>query len=76
MSLRDASHCLTELAEGRNPERLFFVLTGALALDELRTQAAEGLVILSRSGKLELNDVQEMSLCCRLRIRSSVPTLQ
>jgi hypothetical protein len=75
MSLRDASHCLTELAEGRNPER-FFVLIGALALDELRTQAGEGLVILARSGKLEVNDVQEMSLCCRRRIRSSVPTLQ
>ncbi len=26
MSLRDASHCLTELAAGRTPERLF-VLT-------------------------------------------------
>jgi hypothetical protein len=35
MSLRDASHCLTELAAGRTLERLF-VLTGALALEELR----------------------------------------
>jgi hypothetical protein len=64
MSLRDASHCLTELAAGRTPERLF-VLTGALALDELRARtefsrdlidAAEGLAILARGGKLELND--------------------
>jgi hypothetical protein len=35
MSLSDASHCSTELAAGRTPERLF-ALTGALALDELR----------------------------------------
>jgi hypothetical protein len=35
MSLSDASHCLSELAAGRTPERLF-VLTGALAFDELR----------------------------------------
>jgi hypothetical protein len=64
MSLSDASHCLTELAAGRTPERLF-VLTGALALDELRARivfsrdlidAAEGLAILARGGKLELND--------------------
>ena len=64
MSLRDASHCLTELAAGRTPERLF-VLTGALALDELRARtvfsrdlidAAEGLAILAPGGKLELND--------------------
>ena len=64
MSPRDASHCLTELAAGRTPERLF-VLTGALALDELRARtvfsrdlidAAEGLAILARGGKLELND--------------------
>jgi len=64
MSLRDASHSLTELAAGRTPERLF-VLTGALALDELRARtvfsrdligAAEGLAILARGGKLELND--------------------
>ena len=64
MSRRDASHCLTELAAGRTPERLF-VLTGALALDELRARtvfsqdlidAAEGLAILARGGKLELND--------------------
>jgi hypothetical protein len=64
MSLSDASHCLTELAAGRTPERLF-VLTGALALDELRARtvfsrdlidAAEGLAILARGGELELND--------------------
>jgi hypothetical protein len=64
MSLRDASHCLTELAAGRSPERVF-ILTGALALDELRARtvfsrdlidAAEGLAILARGGKLELND--------------------
>jgi hypothetical protein len=64
MSLRDASHCLTELAAGRTPERVF-ILTGALALDELRARtvfsrdlidAAEGLAILARGGKLELND--------------------
>jgi hypothetical protein len=64
MSLSDASHCLTELAAGRTPERLL-VLTGALALDELRARtvfsrdlidAAEGLAILARGGKLELND--------------------
>jgi hypothetical protein len=64
MSLEDASHCLTELAAGRTPERLF-VVTGALALDELRARtvssrdlidAAEGLAILARGGKLELND--------------------
>ena len=64
MSLRDASHCLTELAAGRTPERLF-VLTGALALDDLRARtvfsralldAAEGLAFLARGGKLELND--------------------
>jgi len=63
MSLRDASHCLTELAAGRTPERLF-VLTGALALDELRVRtafprdlidAAEGLAILARGGTLQLN---------------------
>jgi hypothetical protein len=55
---------LTELAAGRTPERLF-VLTGALALDDLRARiefsrdlidAAEGLAILARGGKLELND--------------------
>jgi hypothetical protein len=64
MSLSDASHCLTELAAGRTPERLF-VLTGALALDELRARtafsrdlidAAEGLAILARRGKLQLNE--------------------
>ena len=64
MSLSDASHCLTELAAGRNPERLF-VLTGALALDELRARtsfsrdlidAAEGLAILARGGNLQLDD--------------------
>jgi len=64
MSLSDASHCLTELAAGRNPERLL-VLTGALALDELRARtafprdlvdAAEGLAILARGGKLQLNE--------------------
>ena len=64
MSLSDASHCLTEMAAGRIPERLL-VLTGALALDELRARtafsrdlidAAEGLAILARGGKLELND--------------------
>jgi len=64
MSLSDASHCLTELAAGRIPERLF-VLTGALALDELRARtafsrdlidAAEGLAILARGGKLQLNE--------------------
>jgi hypothetical protein len=64
MSLSDASHCLTELAAGRTPERLF-VLTGALALDELRARtvfsrdlidAAEGLAILARGGKLQLNE--------------------
>jgi len=63
MSLRDASHCLAELAAGRTPERLF-VLTGALALDELRARtafprdlidAAEGLAILARGGTLQLN---------------------
>jgi hypothetical protein len=64
MSLSDASHCLTELAAGRTPERLF-ALTGALALDELRARtafsrdlidAAEGLAILARGGKLQLNE--------------------
>lgn len=64
MSLRDASHCLTELAAGRTPERVF-ILTGALALDELRARTvfsrdlidtAEGLAILARGGKLELTD--------------------
>jgi hypothetical protein len=64
MSLSDASHCLTELAAGRTPERVF-ILTGALALDELRARtvfsrdlidAAEGLAILARGGKLELDD--------------------
>jgi hypothetical protein len=64
MSLIDASHCLTELAAGRTPERLF-VLTGALALDELRARtvfsrdlidAAEGLAILARGGNLQLNE--------------------
>jgi hypothetical protein len=64
MSLIDASHCLAELAAGRTPERLF-LLTGALALDELRTRtpfsrdlvdATEGLSILARGGKLDLND--------------------
>ncbi len=46
------------------PERVF-LLTGALALDELRTRtvfsrdlmdAAESLAILARGGKLDLND--------------------
>jgi hypothetical protein len=64
MSLSDASHCLSELAAGRTPERLF-VLTGALALDELRARtsfsrdlrdAAEGLAILARGGNLQLDD--------------------
>jgi len=64
MSLIDASHCLTELAAGRTPERLL-VLTGALALDELRARtafrrdlvdAAEGLAILACGGKLQLNE--------------------
>jgi hypothetical protein len=64
LSLRDASHCLTELAAGRTPERLF-ILAGALALDELRARTvfsrdlvdtAEGLAILARVGKIELND--------------------
>jgi hypothetical protein len=64
MSLSDASHCLTEMAAGRTPERLF-ILTGALALDELRARtafsrdlidAAEGLAILARGGKLQLNE--------------------
>jgi hypothetical protein len=64
MSLSDASHCLTELAAGRTPERLL-VLTGALAVDQLRTRtafsrdlvdAAEGLAILARGGKLQLNE--------------------
>lgn len=64
MSLRDACHCLNELAAGRVPERVF-LLTGALALDGLRTRtvfsrdlmdAAESLAILARGGKLDLND--------------------
>ncbi len=64
MSLSDASHCLTELAAGRTPERLF-VLTGALALDDLRARtafsrdlidAAEGLATLARGGKLQLDE--------------------
>jgi hypothetical protein len=64
MSLSDASHCLTEMAAGRIPERLL-VLTGALALDELRARtafsrdlidAAEGLAILARGGKLQLDE--------------------
>jgi hypothetical protein len=64
MSPSDASHCSTELAEGRTPERLL-VLTRALALEELRARtafsrdlidAAESLTILARGGKLELND--------------------
>jgi hypothetical protein len=64
MSLSDASHCLTELAAGRTPE-LLFVLTGALALEELRARTAfsrdlidagEGLAILARRGKLQLNE--------------------
>jgi hypothetical protein len=64
MSRIDASHCLAELAAGRTPERLF-VLTGALALDELRARtvfsrdlidAAEGLAILARGGNLQLNE--------------------
>ena len=64
MSRIDASHCLAELAAGRTPERLF-VLTGALALDELRARtafsrdlidAAEGLAILARGGNLQLDD--------------------
>ena len=63
MSLSDASHCLTELGAGRTPERVF-VLTGTLALGlRARTvfsrdllDAAEGLAILARGGKLELND--------------------
>jgi hypothetical protein len=64
MSLIDASHCLTELAAGRTPERVF-LLTGALALDELCTRtpfsrdladAGEGLTMLARGGKLDLND--------------------
>jgi hypothetical protein len=64
MSLSDASHCLTELGAGRSPERVS-VLTGTLALDGLRARtvfsrdlldAAEGLAILARGGKLELND--------------------
>ncbi|MGO9994491.1 MAG: hypothetical protein ACLPTF_18520 [Steroidobacteraceae bacterium] len=55
---------MTELAAGRTPERVF-LLTGALALGELRTRtsfsrnladAAEGLAILARGGKLDLND--------------------
>ena len=64
MSLRDACHCLNELAAGRMPERVF-LLTGALALDELRMRtvfsrdlmdAAESLAILARGGELDLND--------------------
>ena len=64
MSLKDACHCLNELAAGRMPERVF-LLTGALALDELRMRtvfsrdlmdAAESLGILARGGKLDLND--------------------